>query len=218
MGTTADVARIAQEVCAKFATGYRGGLSINGVHFELNDVGYCSEFVHECACAAAGEPTFGRFQEKYFGADAIDTERLLKLHAQTITAQQADPGDIVCFNRNSGSHGHIAIHISPSMVAENTSSRTRGPGFVLSRYDAIGRERITGYYHLPELERAAAAPGPARLVVLLPGSDRHAQPLYHEGTHYLSVRDVARMFGVDVIDRRAQDGKIYLRAPGEAGG
>ncbi len=64
----------------------------------------------------------------------------------------------------------------------------------------------------------AAGPTPARLVVLLPGYEHTAAPMFQNGTHYLTVRQVADLFGLDLIDNRATNGKLYLREPGEAGG
>lgn len=52
--------------------------------------------------------------------------------------------------------------------------------------------------------------GAARLVVLLPGHENVATPLFENGTHYLAVQDVARLFGVTVVDHVAHDGKLYL--------
>ena len=218
MPTTDDVARIARDICGRFKRGDRGGVQIGQIHFELTDQGYCSEFVRECCEAAAGTPDHGELSYHYFGGTAKETEAKLRARGTGITQDEAVPGDIICLNAKTGQYGHIAIWLGGGQVAENTSSQERGPGFVISRMDVIGWDRVTGFYHLPEFDRPVEAVGPARLVVLLPGSDRNAQPLFHEGTHYLSVRDVGRMFGVDVIDRRATDGKIYLRAPGEAGG
>jgi len=51
----------------------------------------------------------------------------------------------------------------------------------------------------------------ARKVVVLPGYERAMDPIFHEGAHYVSVRDVAEAFDHDLIDRREEDGKLYLR-------
>ena len=51
----------------------------------------------------------------------------------------------------------------------------------------------------------------ARKVVLLPGWKNNAVPIFHEGAHYLSVRDVAEMFDVELTDNRELDGKLYFR-------
>jgi len=60
--------------------------------------------------------------------------------------------------------------------------------------------------------------GAARLVVALPGYENTAEPLFIDGTHYISVRDAARLMGWELIDRRAKDGKLYLRKEGEDDG
>lgn len=51
----------------------------------------------------------------------------------------------------------------------------------------------------------------ARKVVVLPGYERAMDPIFHEDTHYVSVRDVAAAFDYELIDRREEDGKLYLR-------
>jgi hypothetical protein len=51
----------------------------------------------------------------------------------------------------------------------------------------------------------------ARKVVVLPGYERAMDPIFHEGAHYVSVRDVAERFDHELIDRREEDGKLYLR-------
>ena len=148
MATTADVARIARKVCKAFADGATG-LTIGHTHFEMADVGYCSEFAREC-CEAALQALPHTLP--YFGADARKTEaRLIAADTKVATPQ---PGDIVCFNTVSGgTYGHIGIHLDRDYFAENTSSKARGPGFVTSTYEEMGLSRVTGYYHLPELEK-----------------------------------------------------------------
>ncbi len=55
----------------------------------------------------------------------------------------------------------------------------------------------------------------ARKVVVLPGYENAMDPIFHEGAHYVAVRDVAAAFGHDLIDRRDHDGKLYLRKRAE---
>ena len=217
MPTTDDVARIARDICGRFARGDRGGVQIGQIHFELSDQGYCSEFVRECCEAAAGTPDHGDLTYQYFGGSAKETEAKLKARGTGISGNEAVPGDIVCLNSGTGQYGHIAIYLGDGRVAENTSSQQRGPGFVVSLMHDIGWDRVTGYYHLPEFDRPKEALGPAEWVVLLPGYGRKAKPILMDGQHYLSVRQVADLFGVDLFDRRIQDGKLYLK-PKEAGG
>lgn len=59
--------------------------------------------------------------------------------------------------------------------------------------------------------------GSASHVVLLPGWENNAVPLFHEGEHYLAVRDVADMFDVELLDRRETDGKLYFRKKTQGG-
>lgn len=163
MATTRDVERIAREICRLFAAGERGDYYVGDVLFELTDEAACSEFVRECCEAAAETQDHGPLSARYFGDDARHTERKLIARGTRIAGPKAVPGDIVAFNRNTESRwGHIGIHLSEEEYAENTSSTGRGPGFVISRYDQIGRHRISGFYHLPEFDRAHA-PGPPKV-------------------------------------------------------
>ncbi len=176
MATTDDVAQIARRLCAKFATGYRGGMVIGQIHFELSDIAACSEFVRECCEAAAGTASHGPLTHKYFGGDARHTERKLRGRGTGIGEGQAVPGDIVCFNAGAaGRWGHIGIYLGGQDFAENTSSRRRGPGFVTSTFGQIGRHRISGFYHLPEFAR------PAELTVIVCGTDLGADAIELRG-------------------------------------
>ena len=149
--TSDAVAEVAQHVCDRFATGYRGGENINGVHIEYRDIARCSEFVRECCEAAAGT---GDHSLPYFGSDARDTERILDMKGKRVAVPHV--GDIVCFNKGTGTWGHIGIVRDGSTFCENTSSTDRGPGFVVSRFAEIGWSRVTGYYRI--LPARAAAP------------------------------------------------------------
>lgn len=214
MPTTDDVARIAKQVCAKFATGYRGNMTINGISFELSDVAYCSEFVRECACAAAGEPAFGTFQRRYFGADARESERLMKRNAEAVTEAHAEPGDVVCFNAgNAGKWGHIGIYLGADRFAENTSSTSRGPGFVTSSFAQIGRGRISGFYHLPEFVR-----GEERALKIVRGLGTppdgviaDANLALENGVLRGDVRPILEALGYTVEAKHlATQGKVYI--------
>lgn len=217
--TAADVANIARQIVGAYASGRRGTVTIGRVTFNLSDVAMCSRFVRECYEAAAGTAEQGPLAVKYFGGDARETEKKLRANgARSVTLAEANPGDILCFNHGSGAGkwGHIGLFMGGETFAENTSSPERGPGFVLSTLAEIGHERVSGVYQIPEFDAPAhqQGPGPARLVVLLPGHENHATPLFYNGQHWLQVWDVARMFGVTLHDRRATDEKLYFERPG----
>lgn len=210
MASVRDVERIARRICAEFAAGNRGTVTIGRVSFNMRDVAYCSRFVRECCEAALGTAEYGVLTARYFGGSARETEEKLRVKAERVAAHKAVPGDIVCFNAGvAGEWGHIGIHLGNGQFAENTSSKTRGPGFVVSAYDAIGTNRISGFYHLPEFERDAGSTV-ARLVVVLPGHENTMEPLFHEDQHWVRVRDVAAAFGRELVDHRDTDGKLYI--------
>ncbi len=161
MATTRDVERIARDICGLFAAGRRGNYYVGKIKFELTDIARCSEFVREVCEAAAKTADHGPLSARYFGGSARETEAKLRARGTRIVEQVAVPGDIVCFNAGAaGPDGHIGIHLGNGDFAENTSSAGRGPGFVISRYTQIGRDRISGFYHLPEFDRAQAAAPP----------------------------------------------------------
>lgn len=141
MATKADVADIAELICNRFARGERGKIRIGEVTFDLTDTAMCARFVRECHEAALGQE---EYTWEYRAADARQMERKLK-DADVVTTEP-ERGDVVCFNINAGEFGHVGIYLGGSRYAENTSSQTRGPGFVISTLPQIGRHRISGYY------------------------------------------------------------------------
>ncbi|NQT94278.1 MAG: C40 family peptidase [Lentisphaerae bacterium] len=173
--TTDDVARIAPTICAKFASGYCGKLRIGQITFELTDEASCSEFVRESCEAAAQTPDHGPLSTRYFGGTSYETERKMKARGTQIDSAQAVPGDVVCFNRYAGDGpGHIGIYLGGQEVAENTSSTKRGPGFVISTLGAIGRDRVSGWYHLPEFARGGGDPDTVKIILGI-GAVPHGQ-------------------------------------------
>lgn len=149
MAVTKDqVAEVAEQVCNAFASGRRGIMTIGRVAFNLSDVAYCARFVRECHEAALG---LNEYSWAFGAANARQMETALKAGARRTTNPQR--GDIVCFNNGGGTFGHVGIYLgkftrnsaSIGLFAENTSSRSRGPGFVVSLLsDMAGR--ISGYY------------------------------------------------------------------------
>jgi len=192
LATTRDVERVARRICAAFAAGNRGTVTIGQVTFNLRDVAMCSRFVRECCEAAAGTEEYGPLTDRYFRGTALLTERALKEAGCHVGPEDVLPGDIVCFNAGkAGSFGHIGIYLSDGEFAENTSSPGRGPGFVISRFDQIGHERISGFYHLPEFARAAFA-------VVVDGEPlpRDAYELRDDGVTWVRLRALAEAAGL----------------------
>lgn len=143
--TRDTAAEVAEYICARFAAGYRGGLTLGGCHFELTDIAMCSEFARECCEAAAGT---GDHSLPHFGGDARETEARLAARGTTVANHCAERGDVVCFNRgNAGKWGHIGLYLGSGLFAENTSSKTRGPGFVISKMQDMSG-RISGFYNI----------------------------------------------------------------------
>jgi hypothetical protein len=52
-------------------------------------------------------------------------------------------------------------------------------------------------------------------VVRWPGYEPNADLIFHDGRHYMAVADVPRLLDeVELIDRREEDGKLYLKRRG----
>jgi len=193
-GNRERVAEIAEQVCKWYAGGDRGKHRIGLISIELTDTGYCSEFVRECCEAAAETPDHGPLTRRYFGADAKETERKLSGAGKATTTPQR--GDIVCFNKKTGRYGHIGILLGKGKFAENTSSRSRGPGFVISRLgDMAGR--VSGYYSImPGVEETG---GGQVVQLVVHGSD--------------PPEVVASVRVVPDGDHIADQGKLYIEKP-----
>jgi len=170
--------------------------------------GMCSMFVRQCCEVAFGwrDHEYSTSQDinpQLFGGSARETEALLK--GAGLRTTKPVRGDIVCFNRNSGRHGHIGIFLGDNRFAENTSSRLRGPGTVISSLSSM-LYRVTGYYHL------AFADADVLRVVFLPGSEViDCRPRIEDGVTRCDLRLLAERLGYEVYDHIADQGKIYLR-------
>ena len=162
--TGEDVARIAEYICESYDAGNRGEIQKGKIHFELDEVGRCSEFVRECVEAAAESVSHGALTTKYFGGNARQTER--KMCNADMRVVGSRRGDIVCFNNNAGKHGHIGIYLGGGHFAENTSSTHRGPGFVISRLADMSN-RVSGYYRLFSNSGGGSAVIPAHEVMVV---------------------------------------------------
>jgi len=140
MVSKAAVAAVADNAASAHRQGYEH-VTIGAVTFNLIERGYCTRFVRQCHEAALAVPPF---TWKYIAPNAIEMEKNLASMGQKVTVP--DPGDVVCFNRNSGRNGHIGIVAGGGYFYENTSSTVRGPGTVKSRFTPALLDRVTGYY------------------------------------------------------------------------
>jgi len=151
MATGKDVADVAERVVAAKRVGKKS-LTIGRVIFNLTESGWCDRFVRECHEAAAGG---AEYTWDYRAATAKETTILLAKAGIAVTDRQR--GDVVCFRYEP--YGHIAIWLGDGMVAENTSSGTRGvplaKGHKITPLASVGESRIVGWFRpLP----AAIAP------------------------------------------------------------
>ena len=155
-GTIAAVAKIARDVGTAGDIG-RSAITVNGIEFNLTERSYCSRFVREVHEAAKGGPPGCEFDYRggHFACCAAKTEHNLKV-AGLDAIGDPQPGAIVCFNHPpSGKKckycgrrvGHIAIYLGEGLIAENTSSRSRGPGTHIHHLTKDLRKRVSGYYH-----------------------------------------------------------------------
>lgn len=161
----------------------------HGRTFYRKTAGMCSQFVRMCTEGVQDLPDQA-LGGKLFGGNARATEALL-LKAGKRTENPAR-GDIVCFNKNTGANGHIGIYLGDGLFAENTSSRSRGPGTVISRLSDM-EGRVTGYYQV--LPR----PKLVGLVVLIEdGPIVACRPTLEEDRVRCNLRELAEGLGYEV--------------------
>lgn len=221
MTTKADVARIAREVCAEFEAGNRGRYHTGPATHNLWERGWCSKFVRKACYAVTGIEWPG-----WAGRFATWTERNLTQQGYATDNPQA--GDIVCFNaltyqrcgryavwgwpawkvKQQRAVGHIGVALGDGDFAENTSSESRGPGFVISTFAQIGEQRISGVFSV-----LPAAPDEAALkVVLLPDNAViPCNPALEDGVTRADLRPLAKALGYKVHPHIPDQGKVYLR-------
>ena len=155
-GTIADIAKVARDAGAAGDLG-RTAITINGIKFDLDERGACSRFVRQVHEAARSGPPGCEFdyQGGRFGCCAAKTEHTLKAAGLNVVGDP-QPGAIVCFNQPpSGSRckhcgrrvGHIAVYLGEGLIAENTSSLSRGPGTHIHHLTEDLRRRVSGYYY-----------------------------------------------------------------------
>ena len=211
--TIAEVAK--QAVAARVAgkASVTLGTGETAQTFNLTKGGYCGRFVRQCCEVALGlKPHTWKFGAE----DALSMEAELRAAGKAVTTADRKPGDIVAINARSGKYGHIGIVITKTIIAENTSSGTRGdpraPGTKCSHWGDIA-ERVTGVYRVqataaPEPTGVPTAPKTVKLVELISGRE------LGEVTQEIAKRIAEGTLTVSPNgDHRKDQGKLYLAKP-----
>ena len=136
-----DIAIMAERVCVHFGQTH-DVLHVDRISFAW-EAGRCAEFVREVHEAVLGT---GDHTWPYRAGNARECE--LNLIADSMRRPRPpERGQVVCFNAaSSGKNGHIAIWLGDDYIAENTSSKVRGPGTVRSNMTGDLWRRMTGVY------------------------------------------------------------------------
>lgn len=161
----ADVANIARHV-AEQRRSWRRYVTVNGIRFDTHAGGWCGRFVRQC-CEAALKgvmPGYRGYDAGYQDEAFAAFPWLRRYAAQACRALDGggsgkygvyervsvpQPGDIVGMSPGYSLPGHIAVFLGQGLIAENTSSTSRGPGTVISSIADYGlQSRITGYYRV----------------------------------------------------------------------
>ena len=192
MATVDDVRRIARAVVAARVSGH-GSVNIDKQTFDLTETGMCLKFVRQCEEAAAGQaPHEWRFDSRY--ATWAD----YGLRAAGLETADHESADVVCFNRGksrSDTPGHIGIYLGMGLVAENTSSGTRGnprrAGTKITTLEEIGVGRAMFFRTVP----VAVVP---KLTVTVDGKPVDIGAWQDEGITYSHLRRTVEALGWDV--------------------
>lgn len=238
--TKADVVRVVRTVVERRRAGeatVRLGnhVFITGPVLQQGKVvGYCSRFVRQSNEEAQGLPEQGLSVNNggWASGTARWTEEHLKAKGFAISKDEALPGDIICFNRNNGVYGHIAIWLGNNVVAENTSSGLRGnpreAGTKITDVSDGMWSHFSGFYAvLPKGEPPhppVVTPPLRREAVVLRGKIIECEPrMERDGHMSLLAAPYLQALGVDpatipagVIhsNGRAYGAKLTLHCPG----
>jgi len=153
MSRVVEIAKAAAKAHAAGARTYTAHQHINGTGasqvLDLVTGGMCNRFVRQVYEVALGlnEQTWPyRAGRAIWTLDSLEADRK---GVEIGTMGDLQPGDIVGIH--TGTYGHIAIYVGDGMIAENTSSKTRGNprkiGTKLTPCDDIW-DRVTGIYRL----------------------------------------------------------------------
>lgn len=215
MPTLEGIARCAEEVVAARLRGYTRA-TLHGEEFELTERGWCQKFVRQIHLAA-GVP------RPWASCCAHSTQQHLKGAGLRVPGPVR--GGIVTFSLKSAlcskcgqTVGHTAICLGNGMVAENTSSGSRGnpeaAGTKRTPLADIGLSRVVGYYSaLKPSPVSPYADGPCRVKVNDvdgPGVIHHGEVFFPDGT---GVRAWAEEHGGHAYDHLPQEGRVYVYGP-----
>jgi hypothetical protein len=210
-GYREDVAAIARAACLAHKSGLKS-YGKNGILFDLVTPGWCGRFVRQCYAAAARnlDPDFDEFGFRWLRRYASDACRALEEMGCRTDAPQ--PGDIVGMSPGYRAPGHIGIYLG-SEIAENTSSRTRGPGTVLSPLSAV-RHLVTGYYAVFP-SRYAPETRPDLEIIGLDGAVIPCHASETDGLARVDLRPIVAALGFECHYRVWEDGRrrVYLKQP-----
>lgn len=201
-GTNADAARIARAAAEAHERQHLSHVTINGVRFNLTETGYCARFVRLVHEAVLRLPPWGW---AWNAANARYMEA--KLKANGLGVEEPEPGDVVAFNRRTGRYGHIGIFLGDGLFAENTSSKVRGPGTVISDLSRMA-SRISGYYRPLRSAREASLPETVKVVRL---ANMVTEAHLSDGHYRVTVRDCADLTDCELVTKHVREQrKLYL--------
>ena len=206
MATTEDVRRIARE--AGEAGDANKGVYIPAGYGPMNlrATGWCTRFVRQVHEAALGLEyrLAGPYPWEYAAPNAIELEARLK--AGGCKVDDPEPGDVICINRNSGEFGHVGIYLGGGKLAENTSSKSRGPGTTISDLNDVAN-RITDVYRAVPLAEAK------ELKVVFDGEVIDCDPLIMDGVTRIDLTPFANALGYDTFYRPdvEQGPRVYVK-------
>jgi len=208
MSRVVEVAKAAAKAHAAGARTYTAHQHADGTGvsqvMDLVTGGMCNRFVRQCFEVALGIPEqtwVYRAGRAVWTLDSLDA-------AGKGVGDAMQPGDIVGIH--TGKFGHIAIYVGAGMVAENTSSNTRGmprqAGTKVTPYSALA-ERVTGIYRLAEpgilVTLRTLAPAPEVRVT--------DKARIIDGRAWAPVREMAQGLGLRVdASQLATDDRIVL--------
>ncbi len=155
MGRVVEIAKAAAKAHAGGARTYTAHQHADGTGvsqvLDLVTGGMCNRFVRQVYEVALGIPEQTWPYRAGRAIWTIDSLEAAGLGIKERNAADLKPGDIVGIH--TGTFGHIAIYIGGGLVAENTSSSTRGTprraGTKLTPYDALA-DRVTHVFRLAE--------------------------------------------------------------------
>ena len=210
-----NVVRIAKAAAEAHQRGHDSYLATHedggGVSQLMNlaEGGMCNRFVRQVFEVALGLDPFTWPYRAGRAIWTIDSLQAAGLGIKERNAGDLKPGDIVGIH--TGKSGHIAIYVGDGMIAENTSSKTRGNprkiGTKVTPYSAIA-ERVTGIYRLAEpgitVARKSSVAGLPDVVIT-------DQARIIDGRAWAPVREMAVGLGLRVdASRLATEDRIIL--------